>query len=115
MGLAALNYPVDVTSDADRYRYLYAALEAVRLKHNEKAGDLSDLARAHRKRCTDLSTVLLDEVIRLRSKVRAPGYVTTPVSEGDPLLIQLRADGIKAHATVDVKSLTGTDLDARTL
>ena len=112
MGLGTrFNWPPTVNSDADRYRYLYAALEAVRLKHNEKEVDLSLAAEAYRSRCRALSSRIGREIVELRPKVRTPGWVGETPHDHDPALVQGKADGKAAYATVDIKTFTGTDLD----
>jgi len=113
-----LNYPKTLIDTPGRYRHLYASLEAIRLKHNEwdihhRPKDcLSDEARAHRKRCTDLQTVLLQDVLKLRPLVATPGWTAKDAGDFDPALATAKDDGIAAFASVDVKAFTGVDLDA---
>lgn len=108
--MSDLNFPITVTSDADRYEYLYAAFEAVRLKHDEKMTDLSAAGDAHREKCLQLLREIKREIWALRGKVGTPGWTRTALEEDDPKLMKAMDDGRAAHATVDIKNFTGVTL-----
>lgn len=107
-----LNYLANVITNADHYEYLYAALQAVCIEHNTRGGDTSTNAYAFRKRCTDLQTRLLGEVLRLRPECTTPGWIPENEEDIDPALINLKQEGKSAHATVDVEQFTGVDLES---
>jgi len=109
----ALVYPPTITGETDRYRHLYAAIEAFRLKHNKRAGDVSGKAHAFRLKLREVRQTVLDEMLHLRQLVGTPGW-KPPKDElaSDPVLDTLKAEGKAAHKTANLKELTGVDLDA---
>jgi len=109
-----LVYPPTVTADADRYRYLYAALEQLRLKHNERAGDLSCEANYFRGEWKKPHAAIIHEILRLRPLVKTPDFVETLEAKNDPKLITLKSEGKAACKSADYKTLTGVDLDKAT-
>ncbi len=109
--MAGLVYPIHITADADRYRYLYAALEELRLKHNERAGDLSGEANYFRQEWKIPHRKVLRGILELRKLVRTPGFVPTELVPDDPALVTLKGEGKADYKNADYKTLTGDNLD----
>lgn len=107
-----MNYPPNIVSDVDRYRYLYAAMEAMRLKHNTRAGDSSAKANRFRAECKKVRFRLFEDILTLRHRVGTPGYKRPKDgAPDDPRLRLHKVQGKAAHKDVDLKALTGVDLD----
>jgi len=108
--MALLRYPDTVKADEDRYRYLCAALEALRRKHNTRAGDVSPEARKFRLAWKAPHRAVVGEILKYRPLCATRDFV--PVDdEPDPTLATLKREGYSDWKSVDVKRLTGADLD----
>ena len=106
-----LNYPINITLEEDKYRHAYSALEAVRLKHNTKIGDLSGEARNFRLECLKVQEQIITDILALRSGIKTPEWKPTLDVEIDPLITQTKDEGKIDYRAVDLKILTGKDLD----
>jgi len=89
----ALAYPPGVTAPEARYRYAYAVLEALRLKHNERAGDRSPEARHHRALCLEQVHRVVRDILETRPQVRTPAWEPTEEERVDPLRGRLKGEG----------------------
>ena len=107
-----LVYPPTVTADADRYRYLYAALEQLRLKHNERAGDLTPQTLYWRREWRKPHDGIIQNILPLRARLRTPDWRVSDSEPVDPALALLRGEGKADYRSADYKVLTGFDLDA---
>ena len=107
-----LIYPGDIRTDGERYRHVYSALEALRLKHNTRAGDVSAEAVEFRAACMKEQRKIVADILELRPKITTPAWTPKDEHDIDPLRESLKADGKADHAAADLKTLTGTDLDA---
>ena len=115
MGLGTANtkltYPPGKDTDVLKFAHAYAGYEAIRLRHNEKAGDLTKAAEAFRARCREAMTRCLDDVLELRKTVTTPGWKQTDKEPVDPKQAKGKADGKVDHASANIKELTGIDVD----
>ena|GEM_PF-6308124 len=108
-----LNWPQGIVQPRDRYRHALSAVEAVRLKHNTRAGDLSPEARRFREECLSVNTRLIHTILELRGGIKTPGWQPRKGhTEADPLHELLKGEGYADHAAVDLVALTGVSLDA---
>jgi len=114
--IPCLNFPINITTDADRYRHLYRAMEAIRRKHNTRKGDVSPEARAHRKKCMDVQDYkIAPAILAIRPRLNTVGWTPSMTPDGeqvDPLRIKLKGEGLADPNACDLKALTGVDLDA---
>ena len=104
-----ITLPPTLTKEPDKYRHLYAAIEAVRLQHNTRAGDVSAKAIGFRAECRRMSTALIQHMLPLRKQVGTPGYKPT-IDSDDPNHVLLKGAGKADYPTADLKAITGIDL-----
>ena len=89
-------------------REAYDALNAAWLARPEFAPPVI----AFRRRCIDAMTLCLGDGRAVRKQVNTPGWVVDPdAPQMDPLRAAAIAQGQKDHATVDIKAITGIDVD----
>jgi hypothetical protein len=109
---AHLAYPAEKVSAAERYRYAYGVFEALRLKHNTRAGDLGPEAVAFRAECMRHLRRAQADILALRPAVATPDWKGTKDDYADPALELAKAEGKSAQRDADLKSAIGVDLDA---
>lgn len=107
-----LTFPAEAVTDAARFRCATAALEALRLKHNERAGDVSGEARYFREEIDRAERRILAEIRRYRDAARSRRRGTLGEDEVDTVLVGHRRAAEAAARSIDLKAVLGVDLDA---